>query len=219
MNDLMTFSLGEHIERLELPVCQLLEDLASDSPEWGGGGAVIMGASMGVALYAMALSVTYRSVLANKFTLTDKFTPDMLLAMSESFRTGSRYLAQAARGDGELYSKVVEAMRLPKDDGDKRAVALKVALRQAIEEPLKVAKDMVRMMQLIATVRDNCKKANYSDIINGTYLLMVGVRGTLANVRQNCGTREEFAQFKKMCDDIEREAEQSSAELYNWLER
>lgn len=197
----------------ELKVGYILERLASESPHWGGGSAVLLGASMGACLLAMAARVTLAGVAQGTFELTTS-TVEQMQDRAMRYSLCADRLAKGAAQDGCLYARVVDAYRLPKERAEMRSEAILKALRGAIEEPLALV-EMIR--ELLISARDlvpNCKKSNLSDIENGVHMLLVGARGTLLNVCQNCGKREVFAPLKNRALELGNELESLANDIF-----
>ena len=192
---------------LDLSIGGVLDKLASDDPQWGGGSAVLLGASMGACLLAMAARISAAGARQGKF-VPPALTADGLEDMGEELAAQAGLLAEWAAADGALYGRVVAAQRLPKEQPEVRSAAILEALREAIEGPLQVSRLILDVLRRAQVLAGSCKKANFSDIASGVQLLRQGIRGALLNVKQNCGQRECFAVFCRQADQLSQAAEE-----------
>ncbi len=193
---------------LAMSLGEVLDNLGSERPDWGGGSAVLLGAAMGSCMYAMAARVSLAGVNKGTFALPAGTDAEELQRLADYFSHSAEELAIWAARDGSLYGKVVAAQRMPKELGEQRARAIDEALRGAIEGPLQVAELIVAVLRKGAALVPSCKRANLSDISSGTQMLWQGVRGALLNVNQNCGKRELFSDYRLRASQLEGEAKQ-----------
>ena len=185
---------------LSIDVGSVLTRLASADPQWGGGSAVLLGASMGTCLLAMSARIGAAGARAGTFA--PELSAADLERIGDELAARAEELAAWAAKDGTLYGRVVSAQRLPKDQPEARSAAILEALRGAIEGPLQVSLLIMSVLQRAQDLAGNCKKANFSDIASGVRLLHQGIRGALLNVRQNCGKRECFAAHKLQAEEL-----------------
>lgn len=184
-------------------VGELLQELASSGADCGGGTAVLMGAAMGAALYAMAMRVTAshrdgseKDELEAKALQMDKIYSDILAF---------------AKKDGEAYGFVVDAIRLPKGTEAEIAVrreALQAALKKAALVPMEAAELCLAAIKAGASFLPNCAKPSRSDVAAGTMLLYAGVRGCLLNILQNCKNLSDRGDILERSAEIRKAAEE-----------
>lgn len=193
---------------MNLSIGDVLANLASADPQWGGGSAVLLGASMGACLLAMAARISAAGVRQGKFA--PELSAEELERIGDELAAQAEVLADWAVKDGELYGRVVAAQRLPKDQPELRSAAVAEALRGAIEGPLQVSRLILDILRQAQKLSANCKKANFSDVASGVQLLNQGIRGALLNVLQNCGQRECFAGCKREAEELGEAAEEAA---------
>ena len=162
----------------ELQVEELRQALASPRAEAGGGTAVLVSASFGASLMAMAGAVTARHGSSPRL--------EELSAWADHT---ARRLLDLAEEDGLSYSRVLEARRLPRETAEERAfreARIEAALREALRIPLEAARTCLELLEACPALLDLCRPATHSDLGSAALLLGSGLRGSLFNVRQNC---------------------------------
>ncbi|MDO5295775.1 MAG: cyclodeaminase/cyclohydrolase family protein [bacterium] len=194
---------------LQLSIGGVLANLAAPDPQWGGGSAVLLGASMGTCLLAMAARIGALGIRQDKFAAPE-LNAEELEQLGDELAARAEELADWAAKDGELYGRVVAAQRLPKEQPELRNAAILKALRGAIEGPLWISERIVDILRRAESLAANCKKSNYSDVVSGVQMLLQGIRGAILNVKQNCGQRECFAKAKKHADELGEAAEKAA---------
>lgn len=122
---------------LSLPVDGFLDAMAGDDAAPGGGAAAAISVAMGAALAAMAARLSSRHL--------DE--ADAIAAQADELR---RTTAPLADDDAAVYSAVLAAFKLPRDDPDTRRHHIREALSQAADVPLAIA-DAGEQVQRLAT--------------------------------------------------------------------
>src|SRR5437016_1894031 len=116
-----------------MTVEEFLNDLASASPEPGGGSAAALSGALGASLVAMVCRLTigrknYEDVSADM---------EKMLARADELRAT---LLRQINEDAEAYAKVMAAYQLPKETEQEKAArttAIQRALKGAVDVPLK----------------------------------------------------------------------------------
>ena len=125
---------------LDEPVRGFLDQLAARTPAPGGGGAAAVTGAMAAGLVAMAA----------RFSATRLPGAGELADEADGLR---RRLAQLADMDARAYTAVLEAFRLPAEDGQREA-RRREALRGAALVPLEIAGIGARVAAMAAQVAE-----------------------------------------------------------------
>lgn len=164
-------------------VDELRRALASPRADVGGGTAVLVGASLGASLLAMAAAVTLKSA-----------EPPGLAGFRTVVEEAAGRLLDLAERDGRSYGAVLEARRLPREtpeEREERDRRVAGALEDAIRIPLEAASVCRDLLGVAERFLDQCRPTTHSDLGSGALLLAAGVRGSLFNARQNCAGHPE----------------------------
>lgn len=160
---------------------QYLDDLSSNAPIPGGGGAAAISGSLGAAL----LSMVCRLTLGRDRYRESWMHMEPLLEESEQLR---KFLLKAADDDADAYNAVANAMRLPRassaDRRERRAV-LQTALRRATAVPLETARAVRRILDLTAVVAKYGNPNLVSDAGVAAALAEAALQSAALNVRIN----------------------------------
>lgn len=177
-------------------VDELRRALGSHRPDVGGGTAVLVGASLGASLMAMAAAVTLK-----------KADPPGLAGFRNVVVEAGERLLELAEADGRSYGAVVEAQRLPAEDPDREG-RLRDALVHAVQVPLDAASTCRDLLGICERMLEMCRPVVHTDLANAALMLGVGVRGSLFNVRQNCGSLPEAGGWRQRADDLQAASEE-----------
>jgi formiminotetrahydrofolate cyclodeaminase len=190
------------------PISQFLDELASDAPTPGGGGAAAIMGAMGGALTSMVCNLTvgkknYAEVEGEMKTALDK---------AEDLRTR---LVEMIKADVDVFDKVMGAYGLPKDTDEEktaRSAAIQVALKEAADVPLACAKLCREVIDVSRPVAEKGNKNVISDSGVSVLAAYAALKSAALNVYINVGgiKDEEFAQdrlqqLEKLLDGCEEE--------------
>ena len=158
-----------------------LERLASDAPTPGGGSAATIVAALAAALVEMVARITGKN---------PAFERHAGLATSIAERAAAlRAALVTARGEDEAaYTRVVDAMALPKQTADEktaRTEALQRALAGAAAVPLHAASLAVRALDLSNDVAALGNAHLVSDVTCAAAFARAALEASAANVRIN----------------------------------
>lgn len=188
-------------------VDELRKALASHRPDVGGGTAVLVGASLGASLMAMAAAVTLK-----------KADPPGLAGFRNVVVEAGERLLALAEADGKSYGAVVEAQRLPAEDPS-RSARVQEALEHAVRVPLDAASTCRDLLGICERMLEMCRPVVHTDLANAALLLGVGVRGSLFNVRQNCGSLADPAEWRKRADDLQASSQEIVQRIVGKVDR
>lgn len=192
-------------------VDEMRHALASPRADVGGGTAVLVGASFGASLLAMAAAVTLKHA-----------EPPGLAGFRSVVQEAAARLLELAEEDGRSYGRVIEARRLPRDTEEQRAERerrVEEALEAAIRIPLDAAGACRDLLGICERLLDMCRPVTHSDLGSGALLLAAGVRGSLFNARQNCAGRPDAGPALQRADDLQRATEELTSRILLRVEK
>ena len=158
---------------LDEPVRGFLDQLAARTPAPGGGGAAAVTGAMAAGLVAMAA----------RFSATRLPGAGELADEADGLR---RRLVQLADMDARAYAAVLEAFRLPAEDGQREA-RRREALRGAALVPLEIAGIGARVAAMAAQVAEAGNPNLRGDAVTGAVLAAASARSAACLVDINVG--------------------------------
>lgn len=173
--------------------------VASPEAAAGGGTAVLISASLGAGLLAMAAAVTLK-----------REDPPGLTGLRNLVVERSARLLALAEEDGLAYAGWLEAVALPRQTSAE--VALREArkgeaLERALRIPLEAAGLCRDLLGIAERMLSMCRPHTRTDLASGALLLAAGLRGSLFNVRQNLAGLADLsrvAEHKARCEALHR---------------
>ena len=157
----------------QFAVIDLLDAFASNAPVPGGGAAAALGGALGVSLLIMASS------LPKSRTGAPEEAADLAEAGARLRPLRDR-LTELIDEDGDAYTAVMSALRLPKTsaaDMAERTRALQSAMRGATDGPLDVMRACQQALAGGVVVARNAYRAAASDVAVGIERLAATARG------------------------------------------
>lgn len=176
----------------EKPIIQFMDELASSAPAPGGGSVAALAGAMGAALVSMVCNLT----IGKKKYVDVEEEIRAILEQSEALR---RELLTLLEEDVAAYTRVSEAMKMPRDTEEQKAAreeALDKALKEATEVPLRVAEACVKIMELCRPVAEKGNVNAVSDAGVAVVMAEAGLRSAALNVLINLGWLKDET-FKK----------------------
>ena len=197
------YRLGTESRLAAMSVRAFLDDLSSDSPAPGGGSVSALAASMGAALASMVAVLSHtKKGFESKHDALDK-----IATRSQELKD---LLLAAVDADTAAFDRLLEAMRLPKDDPNRDA-ALADATVGATEVPLGVLEKCPEVIELCREVGKIGLQASLSDAGVGVQVARAGAAGAYQNVCINLAgltdTRRKSALLKR-ADEAWQKAQQ-----------
>ncbi len=162
----------------EKTITQFMDELASSAPAPGGGSVAALAGAMGAALVSMVCNLT---VGKKKYADVEEEIK-AILEQSEALR---RELLSLLEEDVAAYTRVSEAMKMPRETEEQKAIreeALEKALKEATEVPLRVAEACVRVMDLCRPVAEKGNVNAVSDAGVAVVMAEAGLRSAALNV-------------------------------------
>lgn len=167
----------------ERPIIQFMDELASSAPAPGGGSVAALAGAMGAALVSMVCNLT----IGKKKYADVEEEIKAILEQSEALR---RELLTLLEEDVTAYTRVSEAMKMPRDTEEQKAIreeALDKALKEATKVPLRVAEACVKIMELCRPVAEKGNINAVSDAGVAVVMAEAGLRSAALNVLINLG--------------------------------
>lgn len=190
-----------------------LEELASDAPTPGGGGAAAIMGAMAASLASMVCRLTigkkgYEQVEASMQEVLEK---------SERLRMQLQPMVQR---DAEVFAQVMAAFRMPKgseSEREERAAAIQAALRIATEVPLDCARACGEIIRLCKAVATHGNRNVVSDAGVAVMAAYAGLKSAALNVYVNTTSLQDRDFAAASVSEIEAllsEAENAARELF-----
>jgi glutamate formiminotransferase / formiminotetrahydrofolate cyclodeaminase len=160
-----------------MKVFEFLDSVAAAETVPGGGSVSALAGALAAALGKMVLGFTlnrkkyesHQSQLEGQLGILENALVDLRLAVDE---------------DSQVYSQVMAAQQLPKDNPD-REQKLQIAFQGATEVPLRVAEDAYRTLLALQTLRPISNRNLASDLNVGFWMALAACQGALENVLIN----------------------------------
>ncbi len=195
-------------QSFDAPVTTFLDQLASNAPAPGGGGAAALGGAMGAALVSMVCNLT---VGKKRFADVETEMRDML-DRAEALR---HELQQLAEADVEAFNRLSAAYKLPRTTESDTAIrrdAIQESLRRATEVPLRTARAAAAILPLCPPVAERGNQAAVSDIGVAALFAHAAVRSALLNVEINLQLLEDRIYIRQVRSEVVRLTEGLDAE-------
>lgn len=166
---------------VEKKIKDFLQDLASDLPAPGGGGAAALTGAMGASLISMVARLT---IGKKGYEEVEKLMVNILKRSDQLYLELSGQIDE----DAEAFNDVIAAMRMPKANEmqiQARAGAMQKSFRRAAEVPYKTAFNCGEILDLAAQIADQCNTNVSSDVGVAAELAWAGLQSSLLNVKIN----------------------------------
>jgi methenyltetrahydrofolate cyclohydrolase len=181
----------------DMKIGQFSEELASNAPVPGGGGASALCGALAAALASMVANLTlksakYQPVHGDMEKLAEKATE---LRLS---------LLRLIDEDALAFEPLSQAYKLPKaTDAEKisRRQVLEAALKEAVKPPLAIIQTAKDTLDLLAEAKDKGTKMAVSDVGVGALFAVAAMRGAALNVYINTALMED----RKMAHALEKQ--------------
>ncbi len=197
---------------VDLSLTSYSDEVASEKPTPGGGSAASYAGALGAALIAMGCRLT----LSRKDYEAYHQRAKDILAECENLRRG---LLGVVDEDALAFQKVMEALRMPKNNDEEKKVrqeALQSSLKGAAEAPGRSVNYSMEVMRQALKLAEFGNLNVISDIECGFHLAYAAMKGTASNVQINLDSIKDTAyvsEKSKMLDVNFKEAVGLSAQL------
>jgi glutamate formiminotransferase/formiminotetrahydrofolate cyclodeaminase len=183
---------------MSLPAGRFVDEVSSNTPVPGGGSAAALAGSLGAALSAMVANLTVGRSGHDDEELSD---------MAVRAQATKQALAGIVDEDARAFSRVMDAMRLPRTSDVERAtrdLMLQAAYRHAAEVPLETARLSLVALELARVAALKGRHDAASDAGTAALLARAAVEGAALNVVINLQTLADEAFVRASRDEIDR---------------
>lgn len=167
------------------PLGEFLDDLASERPTPGGGGAAAISGAMGAALVSMVCNLT---IGKPKYVEVEADLREVLVK-AETLRGE---LTKAIGDDVEAFDAVMGAYGLPKGETDEgkaaRTAKIQAALKEATDVPLECARLCAEVVKLAEVTAEKGNLNVISDAGVAVQSAYAGLLSAALNVRVNAAS-------------------------------
>ncbi|MBE5908051.1 MAG: cyclodeaminase/cyclohydrolase family protein [Lachnospiraceae bacterium] len=190
----------------ESTIYQFINELSSDAPIPGGGGASGLVAACGMALGNMVLSLTTGKKKFEQYQ-------DEIDELIEKGNNLTEALLRGMDADAAAFIPLTMAYRMPKDTEEeqaKRDAVMEEALVTASEAPLHMMANIMEAMHLIHRIAEIGSRMAISDAGVGIQCCMAAMHGASLNVFINTKSmknREVAEDMNRRADALIKEAE------------
>ena len=171
-------------------VRDFIDELSSDSPAPGGGSVSALAGAMGAALAAMVAAISHMK----KGFESKQAQLDTIATRAQELK---EQLLAAVDADTTAFDRLLDAMRLPKDDPN-RETAIAVATIAATEVPLGVLEACPEVIELCREAGRIGFQASLSDAGVGVQMARAAAAGAYQNVLINLANLSEGSQKSEL---------------------
>src|SRR5437763_10037155 len=177
------YRLGSQARLASMTVREFMNELSSDSPAPGGGSVSALAAAMGASLASMVAVLSY----TKKGFESKQSDLDRIALRGQALK--DQFLG-AVDADTAAFDRLLEAMRMPKDDPAREA-ALADATIAAAEVPLGVLEGCADTIELCREVARIGLQASLSDAGVGAQMARAAAAGAYQNVCINLASLDD----------------------------
>lgn len=197
---------------VDLTVKDFLDKVAGNDPVPGGGSIAALNAAIAAALTAMVAGLTIDKKGYEMHGELMKHIMELAVSKKDNFIADIDC-------DSEAYTKVFSCFKLPKSTDDEKAIrsaAIQEATTYAAIVPMRVARNALELMNIIADV---ARLGNQNAVTDACVAMMSArsaVLGALMNVRINLSSLKDkafVAELQTEADELERKACEKEKEL------
>jgi len=197
------------------------DELSTDSPAPGGGSAAAVSGAQAAALISMVANLTH-----GKRGYED-YWEDMERVAIEAQNLKDELNASIDR-DTDAFNALMAASRLPKKSDEEKAArskALQEATLGAIEVPLSVIRNMVKVMELAKIAAEKGNRNSISDVSTAAAQARAAAEAAADNVMINvpglvdkAKGKAMFEESTKLLGEVRKAADEVTAKVHNALE-
>ena len=190
--------MDEHT--FDVSVTMFLDNLASDSPAPGGGGAAALSGAMAAALVSMVCQLTIGKARYEDVEAEMRDTLDRVEALRHE-------LQQLAEADVSAFNRLAASYKLPRTTDADIAIrrdAIQTSLRGATGVPLRTARAAAAILPLCPAVAERGNQNAVSDVGVAALLAQAAVRAALLNVDINLRALEDRIYVRQVRAEVER---------------
>lgn len=200
-----------------LKIAKFLEKIAEGTAAPGGGSVAALNAALAASLAEMVANLT---VGKEGYEAAEKDMRE-IAAKASGFR---KKLAKDIDNDAAAYNEVLKAFKMAKDtekDKERRTKAIQAGFKNAALVPLGVARDALKIMELIGKV---VRKGNKNAAIDAAVAVLTAraaALGALYNVKTNLNFIDDHKFVKETAQQvqtIERQVEKKEKEILSHID-
>lgn len=203
-----------------MKLAEYFDELSTDSPAPGGGSAAAVSGAQAAALVSMVANLTH-----GKKGYEDAWAEMEQVALKAQALKDE--LARSIDRDTDAFNGLMDASRLPKKTPEEqaaRAEALEKATLNAIEVPLSVVRNMVKVLELAAVTAAKGNRNSISDVSTAAAQARAAAEGAADNVMINVpGLQDKekakalFGESEKLLEEIRKAAEEVADHVHGVL--
>ena len=166
---------------VKLSVEEFSQILGSNSPAPGGGSVAALSGALGADLVSMVCNL---SLGKNEF---ESFQVELTEALQES-QTLSKNLVKRIDLDTDAFNAVMAAFKMAKEteqDRASRAEAIQNGFKEAVQSPLGIAQECLKVLQLASALLGKSNSNALSDLGVASLQACAGLEGAIMNVKIN----------------------------------
>jgi len=182
-----------------LKITKFLEKIAAGTAVPGGGSVAALNAALAASLTEMVANLT---IGKKGYEAAEKDMREIAARASE-FR---KKLAKDIDNDAAAYNEVIKAFKMAKNtekEIDRRNKAIQGGFKNAAMVPLGVARDALKIMELIGKVVRKGNKNAAIDGAVGALAARAAVKGALCNVKTNLNFIDDHKFVKEMTQEVQ----------------
>lgn len=182
-----------------LKITKFLEKIAAGTAVPGGGSVAALNAALAASLTEMVANLT---IGKKGYEAAEKDMREIAARASE-FR---KKLAKDIDNDAAAYNEVIKAFKMAKNtekEIDRRNKAIQGGFKNAAGVPLGVARDALKIMELIGKVVRKGNKNAAIDGAVGALAARAAVKGALCNVKTNLNFIDDHKFVKEMTQEVQ----------------
>ncbi|MDT8716508.1 cyclodeaminase/cyclohydrolase family protein [Clostridium sp. 19966] len=164
---------------------QFIDELASNAPVPGGGGAAALCGALAAALSSMVFNITN---LKNKFDTLDSEKRQKIISAREQAEELTYECISYINKDAEAFSSLMEAYKFPKSNDTEtknRKIAINEGLKKAMMVPYNLAEKTLKAMEYIDVAATYGNKNVVSDAGAAAICAYAAVECSIINVKVN----------------------------------
>jgi glutamate formiminotransferase/formiminotetrahydrofolate cyclodeaminase len=195
-----------------MKLADYFDELSSDSPAPGGGSAAAVSGAQAAALVSMVANLTHgKKGYEDAWGEMEHVAVEAQALKDELRRTIDR--------DTDAFNGLMDASRLPKKTEEEQALrkeALEKATLNAIEVPLSVVRNMLKVLELAKVTASKGNKNSISDVSTAAAQALAAAEGAADNVMINVPGLEDKKKAKALLSESNRllaEVKKSAEEI------
>ena len=199
-----------------IKVGEFIEDLYSDKPAPGGGGAAALAGALSASLCGMVYNLSIYKKFFEKYD--DNIRNQFFNGLEKLDNLKNRMIDYIAK-DGEAFNGLMDTFKLPKNTEEERktrTAAIQQAYKNSLISPLSMVEEAIEIYDLLILGANYGNPNLISDISVGALMLNSTIRSGIVNVNINLVGIEDLeykASIEKKCCEILKINEENSKKV------